>query len=86
MLTRWKSEPVEDIRDKLQTEHPEAIKDAYKDGQNLYYVSLNEGWEMHVPSWGWITSYRNVDFNWVLDAVRTIRKERKEKRGEDNVI
>ena len=77
MLTRWNAAPVEDIRSKLQTEHPEAIKDAYKDGQNLYYVSLHEGWEMHVPSWGWITSYRNVDFNWVLDAVRTIRKERK---------
>ena len=77
MLTRWNAAPVEDIRSKLQTEYPEAIKDAYKDGQNLYYVSLHEGWEMHTPSWGWITSYRNVDFNWVLDAVRTIRKERK---------
>lgn len=51
MLTRWNATPVEDIRDKLQTEHPEAIKDAYKDGQNLYYVSLHEGWEMHTP-WG----------------------------------
>ena len=28
---------------------PEAIKDAYKDGQNLYYVSLHEGYEMHTP-------------------------------------
>ena len=50
MLTRWNAAPVEDIRSKLQTEYPEAIKDAYKDGQNLYYVRLHEGWEMHVPS------------------------------------
>lgn len=85
MLTRWNAAPVEDIRDKLQTEHPEAIKDAYKDGQNLYYVSLHEGWEMHTP-WGWVTSFRNIDFRYVSDVVKSIRKERKEKRGEDNVI
>lgn len=85
MLIR-KSAPITDIRDKLQTEYPEAIKDAYKDGQNLYYVSLHEGWEMHVPSCGWITSYRNVDFRYVSDVVKSIRKERKEKRGEDNII
>ena len=84
MLIR-KSAPVEDIRDKLQTEHPEAIKDAYKDGQNLYYVSLHEGWEMHTP-WGWATSFRNIDFRYVSDVVRSIRKERKEERGEDNII
>ncbi len=85
MLTRWNAAPVEDIRDKLQTEHPEAIKDAYKDGQNLYYVSLHDGWEMRTP-WGWVTSFRNIGFRYVSDVVKSIRKERKEKRGEDNVI
>lgn len=85
MLTRWNAAPVEDIRDKLQTEHPEAIKDAYKDGQNLYYVSLHNGWEMRT-SWGWVTSFRNIDFRYVSDVVKSIRKERKEKRGEDNII
>lgn len=85
MLTRWNAAPVEDIRDKLQTEHPEAIKDAYKDGQNLYYVSLNEGYEMHTR-WGWATSFRNIDFRYIAEIVRSIRKERKEKRGEDNII
>lgn len=85
MLTRWNVAPVEDIRDKLQTEHPEAIKDAYKDGQNLYYVSLHEGWEMHTP-WGWVTSFINIDFRYIAEIVRSIRKERKEKRGEDNII
>lgn len=85
MLTRWNAAPVEDIRDKLQTEHPEAIKDAYKDGQNLYYVSLHEGWEMHTRL-GWVTSFRNIDFRYVSDVVKSIRKERKEKRGEDNII
>lgn len=85
MLTRWNAAPVEDIRDKLQTEHPEAIKDAYKDGQNLYYVSLHDGWEMRT-SWGWVTSFRNIDFRYVSEIVKSIRKERKEKRGEDNII
>ena len=85
MLTRWNAAPVEDIRSKLQTEYPEAIKDAYKDGQNLYYVSLNEGWEMYTP-WCWVTSFRNIDFRYIAEIVRSIRKERKEKRGEDNVI
>lgn len=85
MLTRWNAAPVEDIRDKLQTEHPEAIKDAYKDGQNLYYVSLHNGWEMRT-SWGWVMSFRNIDFRYVSDVVKSIRKERKEKRGEDNII
>lgn len=84
MLIR-KSAPVEDIRDKLQTEHPEAIKDAYKDGQNLYYVSLNEDYEMNTRL-GWVTSFRNIDFRYVSDVVKSIRKERKEKRGEDNII
>lgn len=74
MLTRWNAAPVEDIRDKLQTEHPEAIK-----------VSLNEGYEMHTP-WGWVTSFRNIDFRYVSEIVKSIRKERKEKRGEDNII
>lgn len=74
MLTRWNAAPVEDIRSKLQTEHPEAIKDAYKDGQNLYYVSLHEGWEMRTP---WVTSFRNIDFRYVSDVVKSIRKERK---------
>ena len=85
MLTRWNAAPVEDIRDKLQTAHPEAIKDAYKDGQNLYYVSLHEGWEMYTP-WGWVTSFRNIYFRYVSDVVKSIRKERKEKRGEDYII
>ena len=85
MLTRWNVAPVEDIRDKLQTEHPEAIKDAYKDGQNLYYASLNEGYEMNTRL-GWVTSFRNIDFRYVSEIVKSIRKERKEKRGEDNVI
>lgn len=85
MLTRWNAAPVEDIRDKLQTEHPEAIKDAYKDGQNLYYVSLHEGYEMYTRL-GWVTSFRNIDFRYVSDVVKSIRKERKEKRGEDNII
>lgn len=84
MLIR-KSAPVEDIRDKLQTEHPEAIKDAYKDGQNLYYVSLNEGYEMNTRL-GWVTSFRNIDFRYIAEIVRSIRKERKEKRGEDYII
>ena len=84
MLIR-KSAPVEDIRSKLQTEHPEAIKDAYKDGENLYDVRLKEGYEMNTRL-GWVTSFRNIGFRYIAEIVRSIRKERKEKRGEDYII